>query len=184
MSTSYSVLILGAGELGVAVLKAFTSKPVTEVDVTVLLRPSTAQRPHNDIKVAPIYNLPRPVKIISCDLVESSQIELTEIFRPFDIVVGCLGYDQNSAGTGDGLQFKIARAAFAAETLKLYVPWQFGVDYDQFDHNTAGGLFSEQKDVRDFLRTTTSSGQSQTKWIIISTGMFMSYLFQEFWGVV
>lgn len=184
MSSATSVLVLGAGELGLAVLRAFASKPETAVDITVLLRPSTASRPRTDTKVAPIYNLPRPVKFLSCDLLSSSQSELAEAFKPYDVVIGCTGYDQNSAGTGAGLQSKIARAVLETGTVKLYLPWQFGVDYDQFDHDTAGGLFSEQKDVRTLLRNAVSNGETHTKWLIVSTGIFMSYLFSEFWGVV
>lgn len=40
-------------------------------------------------------------------------------------------------------------------------------------------MFDEQLDVRDLLR-----GQTRTKWVIISTGMFTSFLFERAFGVV
>jgi hypothetical protein len=40
-------------------------------------------------------------------------------------------------------------------------------------------IFDGQLDVRELLR-----GQHQTEWVIISTGMFMSYLFEPEFGVV
>lgn len=184
MSRKTSILVLGAGELGLAVLKGLANKKDPNSEVTVLLRPSTANLPRQAPKVAPIYALPGDVKILPCDLLESSQSELANAFKAFDVVIGCTGYDQNSAGTGEGLQFKIAKAILEAGTVKLYVPWQFGVDYDLFEYGDAGGLFDEQKDIRKLLRQATQDGKSEMSWIIVSTGIFMSFLFQAFWGVV
>jgi hypothetical protein len=184
MAEHTSILIIGAGELGIAVLTAFNSKQDPNLDISVLLRSSTASLPSNDAKVASIYALSPPVQVISCDLLGASQADLTNIFKSFDVIIGCTGYDSNAIGLGEGLQFKIAEAVFEAKSVKLYVPWQFGVDYDQFEHDTAGGLFSEQKCVRDFLREAVAKKEVTTQWIIISTGIFMSYMFSDFWGVV
>ncbi|KAF2094261.1 hypothetical protein NA57DRAFT_25285, partial [Rhizodiscina lignyota] len=179
-----SILILGAGELGMAMLRAFSMRNEPSWEITVLLRPETANLPQQAPKIAPIYALPGDVKILPCDLLESSQSELASEFKRFDVIVGCTGYDQNSAGTGAGLQRKIANAVLEAETVKLYLPWQFGVEYDLFGHGDAGGLFDEQKDIRKLLREAVASGRTKTEWIIVSTGIFMSYLFSSFWGVV
>ena len=63
--------------------------------------------------------------------------------------------------------------------MKRYFPWQFGVDYDVIGRGSAQTLFDEQLDVRDLLR-----GQSGTEWVIVSTGMFTSFLFEGYFGVV
>jgi hypothetical protein len=60
-----------------------------------------------------------------------------------------------------------------------YFPWQFGVDYDVIGRGSAQDLFDEQLDVRDLLRS-----QDRTEWIIISTGMFTSFLFEPSFGVI
>ena len=88
-------------------------------------------------------------------------------------MVGCTGF----VG-GAGTQRKLARAVLDAG-VRRYVPWQFGVDYDAIGRGSAQDLFDEQLDVRDLLR-----GQSRTAWIIISTGMFTSFLFEPSFGVV
>lgn len=59
------------------------------------------------------------------------------------------------------------------------MPWQFGVDYDIIGRGSAQDLFDEQLDVRDLLRS-----QTKTKWVIISTGMFTSFLFEPSFGVI
>lgn len=184
MSRKTSILVLGAGELGFSVLRGLSNKRDPKSEITVLLRPATANLPRQAPKVAPIYALPGDVKILPCDLIESSLPDLAHAFKPFDVVIGCTGYDQNSAGTGDGLQSKIAKAVLEAGTVKLYVPWQFGVDYDLFDYGDAAGLFDEQKDIRKLLRQETEDDKTGMSWIIVSTGIFMSFLFQSFWGVV
>lgn len=79
---------------------------------------------------------------------------------------------------GPGLQVKIANAALQAKVKKFF-PWQFGIDYDVLGRGSAQPLFDEQLDVRDLLRA-----QNEVKWVIVSTGIFMSFLFEEFWGVV
>lgn len=77
-----------------------------------------------------------------------------------------------------GTQLKIARAVLAAR-VKRYLPWQFGVDYDIIGPSSSQDLFTEQLDVRAILRA-----QEETKWVIVSTGMFMSFLFEPSFGVV
>ena len=79
---------------------------------------------------------------------------------------------------GPGVQRKIARAALDAD-VKRFVPWQFGVDYDVIGRNSPQDLFDEQLDVRDMLRA-----QPNTEWVIVSTGMFTSFLFEPAFGVV
>jgi hypothetical protein len=79
---------------------------------------------------------------------------------------------------GPGLQTKLAQAVLTAK-VKRYIPWQFGVDYDVIGHGSDQDLFTEQLEVRALLRN-----QSTTNWVIVSTGLFMSFLFEEVFGVV
>jgi len=43
-------------------------------------------------------------------------------------------------------------------------------------------LFGAQRDVRDLLRG--KADESNVKWTVVSTGIFMSFLFEQFWGIV
>jgi hypothetical protein len=43
-------------------------------------------------------------------------------------------------------------------------------------------LFGAQRDVRDLLREKAEG--SNVKWTVVSTGIFMSFLFEAFWGIV
>lgn len=78
-----------------------------------------------------------------------------------------------------GTQLKLTRAILSAGSVKRYFPWQFGVDYDTIGRASAQDLFDEQLAVRELLR-----GQKEVEWVIVSTGMFMSFLFEEAFGVV
>jgi len=183
MSTPVSILILGAGELGLAMLRAFAAKaPTSKYHLTVALRPSTASLPASDPKIFPIHSLPH-IAILPCDLAASSRSELTAAFTPFNVVICCTGYDSNSSTGGVGLQTKITNAVLATGTVDLFVPWQFGVDYDTIGRGSAQDSFDEQLDVRDLLRNAKKNGV-KTDWIIVSTGMFTSFLFEPWFGVV
>lgn len=56
---------------------------------------------------------------------------------------------------------------------------QFGGDYDRIGRGSAQTLFDEQLDVRELLR-----GQSRMDWVIVSAGMFTSFLFEPAFGLV
>ena len=88
-------------------------------------------------------------------------------------MIGCTGFV-----AGRSIQLKLARAALDAG-VRRYFPWQFGVDYDAIGRGSAQDLFDEQLDVRDLLRS-----QDRTEWVIVSTGMFTSFLFEPSFGVV
>lgn len=53
------------------------------------------------------------------------------------------------------------------------------MDYDKIGQGSSQDLFDEQLAVRLLLR-----GQSGTEWVIVSTGLFMSFLFLPAFGVV
>lgn len=69
------------------------------------------------------------------------------------------------------------------ESKLWFFPWQWGVDYDiTGDGGGLMPLFGEQKAVRDLLRE--EARDSEVKWTVVSTGIFMSFLFEPLWGVV
>lgn len=168
-----NILVLGAGELGTAVLTSLASKAPSAAKITVLLRPSTisSSSPSKQQEIRNLESL--GISILPGDIATSSTPTLSQLFKSYDLIISCLGF-----ASGPGSQLKIARAVLDAG-VKRYLPWQFGVDYDVIGRGSAQTLFDEQLDVRDLLR-----GQSGTEWIIISTGMFTSFLFEGYFGVV
>ncbi|EFV87015.1 isoflavone oxidoreductase, partial [Achromobacter xylosoxidans C54] len=141
--------------------------------LAVLLRPSSLRTddPQKQRDLATLRAL--GVQIVSGDLLAQPTAELAALFGRFGTVVSCTGF----VG-GPGVQRKIARAALDGG-VRRFVPWQFGVDYDLIGRGSPQDLFDEQLDVRDMLRA-----QSATEWLIVSTGMFTSFLFEPAFGVV
>lgn len=172
---SQNILVLGAGELGLPVLRnlARRAKSVDGAKISVLLRASAVDsaEPGKQRDVAEIRAL--GIEIVVGDLVKSSIDELAEVFARYDTVIGCAGY-----AAGINTPMKLARAALQAR-IPRYFPWQFGVDFDVIGRGSPQDIFDAQLDVRELLRS-----QDQTEWVIISTGMFMSYLFEPEFGVV
>lgn len=170
-----SILVIGAGELGMAILRNLAKRValLPGTTLTVLLRPSTitSDEPGKQQDLAMLHSL--GINFLAGDLATDSTSDLATQFKSFHTVISCTGY----AG-GRGTQLKIARAALDAEVPR-YFPWQFGVDYDIIGRGSAQDLFNEQLDVRDLLRS-----QNRTEWVIISTGMFTSFLFDPSFGVV
>lgn len=172
---SQNILVLGAGELGLPVLRslAHRAKDIDGVKISVLLRASAVESsvPGKQHDIAEIRGL--GIEIVIGDLVKSSIDELAAVFGQYDTVIGCAGY-----AAGIDTPMKLARAALRAG-IPRYFPWQFGVDFDVIGRGSPQDIFDAQLDVRELLR-----GQHQTEWVIISTGMFMSYLFEPEFGVV
>ncbi len=170
-----SILVLGAGELGMAVLRhlAQRASAVPELALSVFLRPEN--HPTSDVRkrkqAIKLQSL--GVRLIFGDLAQDSEAELASTFQKFDTVIGCTGFV-----VGRSIQLKLARAVLAGG-VRRYLPWQFGVDYDVIGRGSAQDLFDEQLDVRDLLRS-----RDATEWIVISTGMFTSFLFEPSFGVV
>ncbi len=169
------ILVLGAGELGMAVLRNLAKRSAlfSGITLTVLLRPSTitSDAPSKQRDIAALHSL--GVKFLPGDLVADSTTDLSALFRDFHTVIGCTGFV-----AGRSIQLKLARAVLDAG-VKRYFPWQFGVDYDVIGRGSAQDLFDEQLDVRDLLRS-----QDRMEWVIVSTGMFTSFLFEPSFGVV
>ncbi|MDQ2625643.1 MAG: aromatic alcohol reductase [Actinomycetota bacterium] len=162
------ILVIGAGELGGNVVAALTRRDGAP-SVTVLLRPSDTPR-HARLRDE---FAARGVGIVEADVAMVSAAELSTVLRWFHTVVSCIGF-----AAGAGTQRKITEAALTARVSR-YFPWQFGVDYDAIGRGSPHDLFDEQLDVRDMLRA-----QSATEWVIVSTGMFTSFLFEPDFGVV
>lgn len=174
-TNSQSILVLGAGELGLPVLRnlARKAKESKGSTLSVMLRNATIHSnvPEKQKDIAEIRGL--GINIVDGDLVSGSVDELASIFAPFDTVIGCAGF-----AAGRGTPMKVAKAALQAN-LKRYFPWQFGVDFDVIGRGSPQDLFDAQIDVRELLRA-----QNKTEWVIISTGMFTSFLFEPIFEVV
>ena len=168
-TTEQHTLVIGAGELGMAVLKSLAAQPV-KGRLSVLLRPA---RPHETDSTRNTALRALGVDIVRCDLASAPEEELAGIFAPYATVICCTGF-VGGAGTQRRITASVLRAG-----VDRYVPWQFGVDYDVVGRGSDQGIFDEQLDVRDMLRA-----QSRTHWVIVSTGMFTSFLFEPAFGVV
>jgi hypothetical protein len=174
MSPQSRILVLGAGELGTAVLENLVHHGANKsANIEVLLRKETINT-ESEAKKAELDHLASlGINFLAGDIVHNTETELAELFKSFGTIIGCTGMS-----AVPGVQVKLTKAVLAAG-VERYIPWQFGVDYDIIGPESSQNLFSEQLEVRALLR-----GQSATEWIVISTGMFMSFLFEEVFGVV
>ncbi|ARO54016.1 aromatic alcohol reductase [Methylorubrum zatmanii] len=172
---SRNILVLGAGELGMPVLRnlARRARDIDKAGISALLRAGTLESdaPEKRRDVVELRGL--GIELVTGDLVESSVDELAGVFARYDTVIGCAGY-----AAGVDTPMKLAKAALQAGTPR-YFPWQFGVDFEAIGRGSPQDIFDVQLDVRELLRS-----QDRTDWVIISTGMFMSYLFEPEFGVV
>ena len=172
---SRNILVLGAGELGMPVLRnlARRAKKIDGAKISVLLRARAVESdaPAKQRDIAEIRDL--GIEIVMGDLVNESIDELASMFSRYDTVIGCAGY-----AAGIETPMKLAKAALQSG-IPRYFPWQFGVDFEAIGRGGPQDIFDAQLDVRELLRA-----QSKTEWVIISTGMFMSYLFEPEFGVV
>lgn len=173
--TSRNILVLGAGELGMPVLRnlARRAKGIDGAAISVLLRQSALES-GNPVKQRDIAEIREAgIDIVLGDLVNDSIDGLASLFSRYDTVIGCAGY-----AAGIDTPMKLAKAALQS-AVPRYFPWQFGVDFEAIGRGGPQDIFDAQLDVRELLRA-----QDRTEWVIISTGMFMSYLFEPEFGVV
>ncbi|KAK4457302.1 isoflavone reductase-like protein P3 [Cladorrhinum samala] len=170
----HSILLLGKGELGTAILSSLlshhsSSPSATETKITILCR-----NPPDSPPLAPKDQ--RPVSYQQADITSATVDELAEIFNSHDTVIQASGF-----GFPPGTHIKIASAALSAPNVRHFIPWQFGVDYGAIGKGSGHKeLFDEFLQVRDLLRA-----QTHTKWTVVSSGLFMSFLFgvKEFGAV-
>lgn len=169
-----SILVIGAGELGNQVLRFVANHPQRqEAVVSVLLRPASisSTNPEKKRDIDGLRNL--GIQLVGGDVAQDTEQSLSSTFASYDTIISCMGF-----ASGRGTQVKLVRAVLSAGVPR-YIPWQFGVDYDIIGRGSAQDIFDEQLDVRDLLRA-----QTQTSWAIVSTGMFTSFLFEPWFGVV
>ncbi|KAH7188197.1 uncharacterized protein B0J16DRAFT_317864 [Fusarium flagelliforme] len=171
--TMSNILILGAGELGLCVLEALSKRQNQTQRISVLVRQATldSAAPEKKKLIQRIRAL--HVRTEAADVVSASISDLAAIFAKYDVVVCC-----NGMGLPAGTQVKLVDAVLEAG-VKRYFPWQFGMDYDIIGEGSSQDLFDEQLQVRKKLRA-----QSAVDWTIVSTGLFMSFLFLPDFGVV
>ncbi|KAL2115179.1 hypothetical protein VTJ04DRAFT_10842 [Mycothermus thermophilus] len=197
MAASYfpeSILILGVGELGTAILQAIAAHPLYDTNRTrlaVLRRPKTSTSPefNSSTKSAESFRLSTPngditATLEAADLAHAPITELANIFQKYDVIVHAGGFT-----TPRGTLLRVAQAAVTAG-VKRFFPWQFGADYEAIaaagaaegkgiEHSGHEELFGEMLAVRKLLRE-----QERINWTIVSTGLFMSFLFLKAFGVV
>ncbi|KAI5922138.1 NAD(P)-binding protein [Camillea tinctor] len=188
-----NILIIGAGELGTAILEALSQHPGRHSSpISVLLRASTITSPDpaKQAQNARLRSLVGPGggDLVPGDIAADGAEDLARTFARFDVVVACAGF----AGLPAGTQRRVAAAVVRAGQIReegegkgerkrriRFFPWQWGVDYDVVGEGSAQDLFDEQAAVRRLLR-----GQGSVDWTIVSTGLFMSFLFLEGFGIV
>lgn len=162
------VLVLGAGQLGMAVLRALAPRArAAGHRLTVLVSPASLTEPSGQEALERLG-----VDVVGFDLM-ADEASLAALFSRYRTVLNATGFV-----AGPGTQMKITRAVLAAG-VRRYFPWQFGVDYDVVGRGSGQPVFDEQYDVRQVLRA-----QRATEWVIVSTGMFTSFLFEPAFGVV
>lgn len=170
-----SILLLGAGELGIAILEALSKHPRrSQARLAVLVRRGSelSAAPEKKRTTERIRALGGHLE--AADVAQAPTSELAAIFRNYDTIVSCMGMS-----FPPGTQSKVARAALEAG-VKRFFPWQFGMDYDIIGEGSSQDLFDEQLVVRKMLRDQ----EGTIKWTIVSTGVFTSFLFEASFGVV
>lgn len=169
-----NMLVLGAGELGMAVLRQLVPRRGPAASpLTVLVSPGSLNAP--SLEQAQNYRDLRAtgVQLLPFDLVDRPDEELIALLSRFHTVINCTGFV-----AGPGTQIRLTNAVLRAGVSR-YFPWQFGVDYDIIGKGSGQPVFDEQYEVRGLLRA-----QARTEWVIVSTGMFTSFLFEPAFGLI
>ena len=156
------VLVLGAGQLGAAVLDALVPAVIErQGTVSVIVSPA-AWDEAGQLRSANHQALADSgATFLAVDIAGSAMETLADQFRGFTTVINCMGFV-----AGPGTQLKITRAVLAAGVPR-YFPWQFGVNYDVVGKGSGQPVWDEQYDVRTPLRA-----QRATEWVIVSTFLF------------
>lgn len=174
VATDEKVLVLGAGQLGTAVLDSLVPAVIQRNGaVSVIVSPGSWDARGKLRSAAHQKLADRGAEFIAVDVASSTPASLKDLFANFATIINCMGFV-----AGAGTQIKITQAALEAR-VKRYFPWQFGVNYDAVGKGSGQPVWDEQYDVRTLLRAQTA-----TEWVIISTGMFTSFLFEPAFDVV
>lgn len=172
--TGEHILVLGAGQLGAAILDALLPA-VTPLGstITASVSPGSLDEDRQPLSARHQHYAEAGVRFIPLDIAACSVESLVPMFEQYDTVINCMGFV-----AGAGTQLKITGAVIAAQVSR-YFPWQFGVDYDVVGKGSGQPVWDEQYEVRQLL-----CSQRATQWVIVSTGMFTSFLFEPAFGVV
>ncbi|KAK4138412.1 hypothetical protein BT67DRAFT_459351 [Trichocladium antarcticum] len=168
-----SILLLGLGELGTAILAALTAHPAYDparTRIAVLRRtprpnPDNSprqqqQQAHRGRNRRPRHHPRRRPRRRVCEI--PHRHPRGRVRGPGrHAAAGC-------AGGGGG-----AGAAVAAR-VRRFVPWQFGVDYDAVVDPVHAALVAEMGAVRRLLES-----QDAVPWTVVSAGLFMSFLVEQ-----
>ncbi|KAI0549422.1 NAD(P)-binding protein [Xylaria curta] len=167
------ILVVGAGELGTAMLEGLVGHPAlaSTSSITVMLRSSTIISADANKRRANDYLRSLGASLAVGDIVHDSEEHLANIFADYNTVIVCSGF-----GFPSGTQLRLTKAALRAR-VKRFFPWQWGIDYDVVGPGSAQDLFDEQLEVRKLLRA-----QSEVDWVIVSTGLFVSFIFVPEFG--
>jgi len=169
------ILLLGAGELGTAFLPHLSRLPNTHLTLGI-------RTPSKYTSLTSTYP---NISLTTIDTTSPSP-QLSATFSSYDILIIATGFGQDPSAVK-----KLCREALEAGKLRKargegrlwFFPWQWGVDYDVTgDGEGLMPLFGAQKEVRDLLRSEAED--ANVRWTVVSTGIFMSFLFEPFWGIV
>ena len=172
-SPQAQILLLGAGELGTAFVPHLSALPNTHITIGIRSPSKYTQLQSPNISLTAI------------DL-SSPSPSLAKTFSAYDILISATGF-----GADPSSVLKLGEEALLAGKIRKqqgtgklwFFPWQWGVDYDVIgDGEGMMPLFGAQRDVRNLLREKAE--ERNVKWTIVSTGIFMSFLFEQFWGIV
>ncbi len=162
MASTQRILIIGAGELGTAMLEGLAGRSKNQSSIAVLLRAATVDSVDANKLRANAYLRSLGATLVAGDIVQDSEERLASIFGDYDTVIVCSGF-----GFPPGTQLRVARAALRAG-VKRYFPWQWGINYDVIGAGSAQDLFDEQLEIRKLLRA-----QDKVEWVVVSTGLFV-----------
>ena len=173
-ASTENMLVLGAGELGMAVLRHLAPRQKSVLGpLAVLVSPKSLEYPTPKQEQSYSELRAMGVRLLPFDLIGRTNEDLMAVFSQFHTVINCTGFV-----AGPGTQIRLTEAVLGAG-VRRYFPWQFGVDYDVIGKGSGQPVFDEQYDVRSLLRS-----QSKTEWVIVSTGMFTSFLFEPTTGLI
>ncbi|KAK4454876.1 isoflavone reductase [Podospora aff. communis PSN243] len=172
MSPPPSILIIGLGELGTAILHSLLSHPARPptTQISLLRRPSSLTSPSPETT----HLASLGITFEPGDFVHDPLPQLTTTFSKYHTVIQASGF-----GLPPGTQSRVSEAVLNAG-VKRYFPWQFGLDYPAIGKGSDQDLFDEMLAVREML-----AAQDKTGWTVVSTGLFMSFLvYEKGFGVV
>ena len=133
------VLVLGAGQLGAAVLDALVPAVIQRQGaVSVIVSPAAWDETGQLRSASHRALADAGADFIAVDIAGRSLEALTRAFRGYSTVINCMGFV-----AGPGTQLKITRAVLAAGVPR-YFPWQFGVNYDVVGKGSGQPVWDEQ----------------------------------------